>query len=303
MPNLSQVEERQCLRQFQCADDPQLRHAAKERIWLAFAKLVVSIASDYRRRSVDVDDLIGVGFLGLYGAIADFDLQRSDVRFATYAIPRIRHEIQTYLRKNTQPVALPDSDGHRQLIRNLGKLLRDAHRACEREGIQPEFSEVSKRIAARVALSTTEVENTIQLMSGYHLFLDDAPNAEINKSGLNTESHELSTIQSLDFRRVRQKLRALADELLGRSERTVFEARCMTDTEPARLDDLATELGVSPERIYQLEASAKKKIAVALAQQGLFQGDPVALVAETRMRASRRASIKETAPPLKSAVG
>lgn len=301
MPNLSLEEERDCLRQFQCSDDPKLRHEAQERIWLAFAKLVVSIASEYRRSAIEADDLIGVGFLGLYGAIAEFDLRRSDVRLATYAIPRIRHEIQTYLRKNTQPVALPDSNGHRQLIRNLAKLLREARRACERDEVQPELSELSKRIAVRVALSTIEIESTLQLLSGYHLFLDDTLRSDLNEAGLNIESHESSAITSLDSHRIRQQIHVLMDEVLGRSERRVFEARCMTDSEPMRLDDLAAELGVSPERVYQLEASAKKKIAVALAQQGLLQGDPMAVVAETRIRASRRPPTRHMAPVLKAA--
>lgn len=294
VPNLSPAEERQCLRQFQGSGDPQVRHEALERIWLAFGKLVVSMASAYRRTSMDMDDLIGVGFVGLHGAIAEFDLQRPDVRLATYAIPRIRHEIQTYIQKNAQPVALPGSNQHRQLIRNSARLLREARQACERERVQPELSELSKRIAARVALSTIEVENTLQLLSCYHLSLDEMPNSGLNNPGLNIESHEDATIESLDSDKIRQKIYELMDEVLGQSERRVFHARCMTNTEPARLNDLATELGVSPERIYQLEASAKRKIAVALARQGLLQGDPATLVAETRIRASRRTSTRPT---------
>jgi DNA-directed RNA polymerase sigma subunit (sigma70/sigma32) len=59
---------------------------------------------------------------------------------------------------------------------------------------------------------------------------------------------------------------------LGDRERRVFFARCMNDDEePVHLETLAMELGVTRERIHQLELSARRKIAVALARDGLVK--------------------------------
>ena len=67
-----------------------------------------------------------------------------------------------------------------------------------------------------------------------------------------------------------QGFRTAAEDTKSPELRTVFLARCMTDpSRVRRRESLAAELGVSRERIYQLEVSAKRKIAVALAQKAL----------------------------------
>ncbi len=287
IPNLTQADERRYLTAYKTDPDPQRRRKALENLWLSYGKLVVSIASGYRFRSLDLSDLIGVGFLGLSGAITDFDLERSGVGLATYAIPRIRHEIQSYIRRNLQPVALPGSHPHRQLIRHSRALLADAHAACRREMVTPNRNELCRRVAARVGLSAHEVENTLQLLDGNHVFLDAGPRGSRTFASLFAASHEETVVSSIDSARVKHRVLALMDEILGTSERRVFQARCMTVSEPAKVHELAAELSVSSERICQLEASAKRKIAVALAQQGFLHGDPATLIAETRIRASR----------------
>ena len=64
------------------------------------------------------------------------------------------------------------------------------------------------------------------------------------------------------------QLSKLANTILGPLERQVFQRRCSVDDELARLDELAAELGTTRERVYQLEASAKQKIATALIALG-----------------------------------
>ena len=76
-------------------------------------------------------------------------------------------------------------------------------------------------------------------------------------------------ILRLDHAKARKRIVALAQEILGERERIVFLRRCMSDSDDAtHLDSLAEQFGVSRERVYQLEASAKRKIAIALTQEG-----------------------------------
>jgi DNA-directed RNA polymerase sigma subunit (sigma70/sigma32) len=105
---------------------------------------------------------------------------------------------------------------------------------------------------------------------------------------LTASAHEEAVVCSIDSARIKHRLTMLVNEILGKSERRVFQTRCMTANEPAKLEELAAELGVSSERIYQLEASAKRKIAVALAEEGYLFGDVTTLIKETKVRASRR---------------
>lgn len=290
VPNLSEVDERKHLHRYQTSLDPTERQQAMEALWLSFGKLVVSIASGYRSVFAEVGDLIGVGFLGLHWAISHFDLQRAHVRLATYAIPRIRYEMQTYIRGALRPVAPPESNGHRQLIRNARRLLEDARKACQRDGVAAELSELARRIAARVALTAHEVESTLQLLSNTHMSLSCANETQVAATGLATKSHENQVLFDLDCRRVKETIIALMGEILGQAERRVFEARCLAQDEPEKLAQIATRMGVSTERISQLEASAKRKIAIALAGKGIFNGDPETLVLATRTRALRKKS-------------
>jgi DNA-directed RNA polymerase sigma subunit (sigma70/sigma32) len=69
---------------------------------------------------------------------------------------------------------------------------------------------------------------------------------------------------------LRRRMLALSEEILGARERTVFVARCVArGRRVRRVESLARELGVTPERICELEFSARRKIAAALARDGL----------------------------------
>ena len=82
-------------------------------------------------------------------------------------------------------------------------------------------------------------------------------------------------IVQLDHAKLRDRVLVLAGEILGERERRVFRARCMGSNEAVEpVDSLAAELGVTRERVYQLELSARRKIGVALARVGLNEAGP-----------------------------
>jgi RNA polymerase sigma-32 factor len=256
--NLAEDEERRCLTEYQTHHDLRQRHKALDRLLMAYGKLVVSAAAKYHRPPQMSADLVSAGFLGLLDAINDFDLTREGVRLGTYAGFRIRHEMQTFLRRNSQPVCLPDTTPHRQLMRHSRRLFEDAERACKREKTTPHQTELCRRVAARVGLSVYEVEKTIQLLRGNHVALDDDPYASLALPSLFTASHEDAVVSAIDSANVKHRVLVLADEILGTSECLVFLARCMSNGDPERLETLADRLGVSSERIYQLPPVSEK---------------------------------------------
>lgn len=274
--NLSAARERQLLRDARDASNPAARQTALAELWESHSKLVVAIASRYRRINIDMLDLIGAGHLGLHTAIARFAPERFETRLSTYAIGWIRWYIQDYIRRNSSPVRLPNSAGHRQLAQLSGRLLADARRSCLQERAEPTEWELCRRIGRRIGLPADEVVRSLRLLQGGTLSLDyqtaqqdgDAPPLQDTLAD-DAACSEDEVILRLDYAKMRKRIMALVDEILGERERVVFLARCMTgNDEIAHLDQLATQFGVSRERVYQLEVSAKRKIAAALAQEG-----------------------------------
>ena len=305
-PNLTALRERALLKAVQNGASERERQAALAELWESHSKLVVAIASRYRQSKVEFLDLVGAGHLGLHAAIARFDPDRFETRLSSYAIGWIRWHIQDYLNRNTAPVRLPASSPYRQLQQMSGRLLHDARRSCERDGVEPTETALHERVGRRIGLSPDEVATGLRLMQNGSVSLHSA---ESPGGGTGPALEEMladdaagsedDVILRLDRAKARKRIAGLADEILGERERTVFLARCMAESdEIVHLAALATQLGVSPERVYQLEASAKRKIATALAREGYGEfiqaGEAIRLPS---LRAPRRRRI--AAPPLR----
>src|ERR1700722_7464288 len=181
-PNLDEARERELLIRVRSSPaDSTDSHAALTELWMSHGKLVAAIAAKYRRSDIDHDDLINAGHLGLHTAIMRFDTERFDTRLAAYATVWIRWYINDYIRRNSGPVRLPESKAHRQLAQTGPRLLIEALKACEREGVEPTESEVHQRIGNRVGLSADEVAHGMRLIQGARMSLhaqDDEEGAE-----------------------------------------------------------------------------------------------------------------------------
>lgn len=273
--SLTAERERQLLRTVRNSSDEITCQSALTELWESHSKLVVAIANRYRQNGIELLDLIGAGHLGLHAAIARFEPERFESRLSTYAIGWIRWYIQDYIRRNSGPVRLPASTAHRQLVQMSGRLFADARKSCQRERVEATETELCARIGRRIGLPGEEVARSIHMIQGGTISLHgngpDDTNAPRLEETLADESAspEEAVILRLDHAKARKRIMTLTRDILGERERAVFLARCMTGgDEIAHLDSLAKDFGVSRERIYQLEASAKRKIAAALAQEG-----------------------------------
>ena len=301
--NLTAERERLLLRACQSSSEESGRRSALIELWESHSKLVIAIASRYRQANIEIADLIGAGHLGLHAAIALFDPDRFEGRLSTYAIGWVRWYIQDYIRRNVTPVRLPNTAAHRQLAQMAGRLFADARKSCHQDRVEPTETELCERIGRRVGLSGDEVACSIRLINGGTLSLHKQV-TETGEAGHPLEdtlasddaSPEEDVILRLDHAKARKRIMALVEEILGDRERIVFLARCMGDGgEATHLETLATRFGVSRERVYQLEASAKRKITTALAQEGyaeFTQGEPIRL---PQTRAPRRRALAVTA--------
>jgi RNA polymerase sigma-32 factor len=290
---LTAERERQLLRTRRFSGDETERHLALTELWESHSRLVVALARQYSRSGVAMVDLVGAGQLGMHAAIEHFDPDRFDCRLSTYAARWIRYYIQDYIRRSAFPLRLPASTAFRQLFRSTRRLFADARRQCERDGVEPTDAELHARVGARIGLSGEDVGLCLRLARGEVLSLDGRF-GETEARGLQNRlaapeaTPEEAVILHLDHAKLRARVVALCKEVLGERERKVFFARCLAGDEgPRHRTILAAELGVSRERIYQLEASAKRKIITALAHDGLI-ADDTAAIDLPKVRAPRR---------------
>jgi hypothetical protein len=142
----------------------------------------------------------------------------------------------------------PDAarDSARQTLARAGeRLLADAHNACRRDGVAATRRELLARVAKRVGLPQADVARGL----GGHLRRDGVA----------------ALAAGAGVSRLRDPVSRMATLILGARERDVFLAR--RDTRPdniAALHQLASRLGISVDRVYELEASARRKLARAL---------------------------------------
>lgn len=307
--NLTAEHERHLLQLCQGTSDNHERQTALTELWESHSKLVIAIASRYRQANIEIADLIGAGHLGLHAAIARFDPDRFEGRLSTYAIGWIRWYIQDYIRRNATPVRLPNTAAHRQLGQMAGRLFADARKTCHQDRVEPTETELCERIGRRIGLSGDEVACGMRLINGGTLSLHnraaDAGDMQPLEDTLATDdaSPEDDVILRLDHAKARKRIMALVDEILGERERAVFLARCMGDgSETTHLETLAARFGVSRERVYQLEASAKRKIATALTHEGYtdFTSDGPIRLPPTRAPRRRARAIAEPQPLVSS---
>lgn len=291
VPNLEEARERALLTRARSTDPADDSRTALTELWMSHGKLVAAIAARHRRSDIDHDDLINAGHLGLHTAIMRFDTERFDTRLAAYAAVWIRCHIQDYIRRNTGPVRLPESKGHRQLAQSASKLLAEARKACAREGVDPTDTELHERIGHRIGLSAAEVATGLHHLRGARASLGPQDGTGEPETGLQDETAPTADdmIQRLDHDRLRTRLHALANEILGERERLLFLTRCMADTDQVpSLETFAARFGVTPVRVHQIEVSARRKIAAALASVGYadYAGEGV-VSPFTRVRARR----------------
>lgn len=221
---------------------------AAQQLALANLRLVVKIAMDYRRVWTNVLDLIQEGNLGLLKGVQRFDPHRG-VKLSSYAAYWIRAYILKYLIDNIRLVRMGSSRAERKLFFQLNR----ARRELERAG----FAAEPKLLAEKLDVKESEVIDMERRLSQSDLSID-APTSD--ESGSATFGDFLASpgasVESLvadeDMRATfREIVDAFAVDLDERGQQILRE-RVLAD-EPRTLQQIGDELGVTRERVRQLE--------------------------------------------------
>jgi RNA polymerase sigma-32 factor len=259
-PFLSKEEEFSLARRWRDQHDAGALH----RLATAHMRLVIALASRFRHYGLSLSDLVQEGHIGLLEAAARFEPER-DVRFSTYATWWIRASMQDFILRNWSIVRGGTSSAQKALFFNLRHLrARLTQRASLKEGV-----DIFGEIAAAVGVSRADVEVMDARLSGSDMSLN-APVADAETSGADRVEFLVDAAplpdeavgESIDGERRVGWLRA-ALGVLSERELNILRARRLQD-HGTTLEALGARLGISKERVRQIENRAIEKLRAAL---------------------------------------
>lgn len=241
---------------------------ATQQLILSHLRLVVSIARGFLGYGLPHADLIQEGNIGLMKAIKHFDPDRG-VRLMTFSVHWIRSEIQEYIVRNWRMVKLATTKNQRKLFFNLRQMKADEkslstsemERIAETLDVKPE--EV-REMEARLSGGDTPLESP-----GSTDAEDDNAFAPIDWLSREEDEPE-AALEERDRNRLTGEILRNALDALDERSRLVVQARWLrTDNDgnpdPMTLQELASKLGVSAERVRQIEKKAIAKLRSELA--------------------------------------
>ena len=229
---------------------------------LSHLRVVVAIARGYMGYGLNQADLIQEGNIGLMKAVKRFDPERG-VRLVSFAVHWIRAEIHEFILRNWRIVKVATTKAQRKLFFNLRSL---------KQGLGAMGASDAKKIAKQLGVKAEEVVEMETRLSGQDVALEpigdtDEENvfapiaylaAEDAEPALKLEREETAQ------RRSRGLEQALG--MLDARSRRIIEARWLKEDQSATLHELASEFGVSAERIRQIESKALTKMKSAMAE-------------------------------------
>lgn len=237
--------ERELARQWSAGDA-----AAGDRLIKASLPFVIAVALEYRRWGAPLEDLVQQGNLGLLKAARKFDPGR-DCRLITYAVYWIRAEIRDYVVRAYRLVRIGTTKGERRAMRAYRKT---------REEDPVELARVS-------GLPVEQVERLLPMLRTRDVSLDahwdDEPSAFDRIADARIGPDEAFRAES-DRAHAKHRVAAAIDRLPER-EAMIVRERLLVD-EPITLEALGVRLGISKERVRQLEERARKRLKEDLAE-------------------------------------
>lgn len=237
---------------------------ALEKLTLAHMRLVISVASKFRNFGLPLGDLIQEGHIGLLEAAARFEPERN-IRFSTYATWWIRASIQDYILRNWSIVRGGTSSAQKALFFNLRRLR--AKLSSNRNAISD--AELYQKIADALGVSPSDVAWMNARLSGSDASLN-APMVDNDGTSSDRQDFLVSdeplpdevVTETIDTERRRRWLTSALNVLSERELKIVRERRL--SEESATLESLGQRLGISKERVRQIERRAIEKLKVAL---------------------------------------
>lgn len=231
---------------------------ATEKLVLSYSKIAISTASKMTGYSIDKEDLIQVGIIGIIEGIQSFDTSFG-VRFSTHIIPLVKYKIFNYITVNSRVVKIVTTKAHRKLFFNLnsyrkkfncvGSLTKEqvSQIATELNVTESDVSEMELRLGSQESsISYTTEDGEDQDFDLIDLDSDPLLIIENKRHEYLIDTVIPNTIDTLDDR-----------------QKDIVKSRYCYDV-TSTLDELSKKYSVSKERIPQIEVASLKKIKKVL---------------------------------------
>lgn len=235
---------------------------AKDRMIKSNLRLVVSMARRYQNRGVAFCDLIEEGNVGLIRAVEKFDPGLGN-RFSTYAVWWIRQSIERGIMNQARTVRLPI-----HVVRDVNQC-----KAVERSlGQELPHEPQPKDVAARLGKSVEWVQN-LKALADTTVSIEQSTNTDHTYCLADTLADESSTtaFNLLHEAEVEDRIEGLLANLPAKHRYVIEKRFGFNEHEPATLERIGEELGVTRERVRQIQLQALQQLRQQFARMGCSQ--------------------------------
>lgn len=258
-PMLTKDEEYMLAKRWREHEDSQAAH----RLVTSHLRLVAKIAMGYRGYGLPIGEVISEGNVGLMQAVKKFEPEKG-FRLATYAMWWIRASIQEYILRSWSLVKMGTTAAQKKLFFNLRKAKSEIS-AIEDGDLRPEQVE---HIATKLGVTHDDVVSMNRRLA----WPDSSLNSPLRSDSesewqdwlVDDKAEDQETVVA-DTEEFTQRMGLLQDAMKGLTdrERHILTERRLKD-DPTTLEDLASEYGVSRERVRQIEVRAFEKLQKAM---------------------------------------
>ena len=243
---------------------------ALHRLVTAYMRLAIAMAAKFRRYGAPMNDLIQEASLGLMKAADKFDPDRG-VRFSTYAVWWIKASIQDYVMRNWSMVRTGSTSSQKALFFNLRRVQAKLEREASQRGEVLDQHQLRQMVAAEVGVPIADVEMMEGRLSGSDYSLNATQSTdEDGREWIDAlEDEGTQAAEAVEGAHDGARLRGWlvkAMQGLNARERYIVAERKLKE-EGRTLESLGEELGLSKERVRQLEAAAFAKMRKSLEGQ------------------------------------
>jgi RNA polymerase nonessential primary-like sigma factor len=254
-PLLSAQEEVKFAREALLGND-----ASRERMIVSNLRLVVKIARRYNNRGLALLDLIEEGNLGLIRAVEKFDPERG-FRFSTYATWWIRQTIERALMNQTRTIRLPI-----HIVKELNLYLRTARKLSQVLDHEPTAEEIAEVTGEPVASIRRMLKLNERISS-----VDTPIGGDGDKALLDMIADETATgpENQLQNDNIHNSIVDWLDVLNGKQKEVLARRFGLLGHEAATLEEVGLEIGLTRERVRQIQVEALKRLKEVLKHEGL----------------------------------